>query len=174
MLAAFDPAATLLNVPCGAGRFVETIAPESRRRVVFADNSQPMLDAARTTLAGLGAQRIELRLEDVTRAKPSEQFDVVVCVRLLHHLEGADFEAALDYVVSAAQHGIVCTFASSSTWKGWRRLRRKRAGGSGETLRSDQAMRDALAARGWRVARSRRVSFFFSTQTWLLLVRAER
>jgi 2-polyprenyl-3-methyl-5-hydroxy-6-metoxy-1,4-benzoquinol methylase len=170
MLARFDRAASLLDVPCGAGRFAETIAPGPRRRVVFADASQAMLDASRAALEAAGCGSVDLRLEDVTKGTPDGRFDVVLCVRLLHHLEKSeDFEAALDYLVKGASLGIICSFASSSTWKGWWRLRRptKR---SSETLRSRKAMARAFAARGWRIRATRCVSFVFSTQTWLLLV----
>jgi cyclopropane fatty-acyl-phospholipid synthase-like methyltransferase len=176
MLSRFGREASLLNVPCGAGRFARLVAPEARRRTVFADVSRPMIDAAGAALAAAGVTRVELRLEDVTRTAPPERFDVVLCVRLLHHLDAAAFDAALDYLAAAATAGIVCTFASTATWKGFWRERRRAAGRKrgGEILRSPERVREALDARGWRVAEVRPLTRLFSTQTWLLAVPAGR
>jgi hypothetical protein len=111
---------------------------------------------------------------DVTRTPPGERFDAVLSVRLLHHLEEPAFAAALDFLTGSAKEAIVCTFASSSTWKGWlRALRRPRApGGRGEVLRSRAAVESAFRARGWAVADAACVSPLFSTQVWLLLTPA--
>jgi SAM-dependent methyltransferase len=171
MLAGLDPAASVLNLACGAGRFAELLAAPVRRRVVFADSSQAMLDAAREALAASGARSVELRLVDVTRAKPAERLDIAVCVRLLHHLDEQAFASAVDFLAASAHLAIVCTFASTATWKGFWRSRKKRA--VREVTRSPAAMRAAFAARGWRVAEIRRVSALFSSQAWLLLTPAK-
>jgi SAM-dependent methyltransferase len=170
MLAGIDPEASLINLACGAGRFADLLATPSRRRVVFADSSQAMLDAAREALAAGGARSVELRLVDVTRSIPAERLDVAVCVRLLHHLDEQAFAAAVDYLAASAKLAIVCTFASTATWKGFWRSRLKR--GVREVARSPAAMRAAFAARGWRVAEMRLVSAFFSSQAWVMLTPA--
>jgi SAM-dependent methyltransferase len=171
MLSGVDPAASLLNLACGAGRFADVLAPPERRRVVFADWSQAMLDEAREQLRAAGHADVELRLVDVTKSKPEESFDVVTCVRLLHHLEGPAFDAAVDFLTGSAKRALVCTFASSATWKGFWKSRSGRPR-RGEVLRSPDAMAAAFSARGWRIVEMRRVATLFSTQAWLLLTPA--
>ena len=152
MLSRLDPEASLINLACGAGRFADLLATPSRRRVVFADSSQAMLDAAREALAARGVRSVELRLVDVTRSIPAERLDVAVCVRLLHHLDEQAFAAAVDFLTASAKLAIVCTFASTATWKGFWRSRKKRAGPRGRAFAGGDesgVCRARLARRGY-------------------------
>lgn len=174
-LTELDPKASVLDLPCGAGRFARLIANGERSSMTFADASAQMLEEARAANARFGIdERVDYRQVDVTKDDPVGEFDVVVCVRLLHHLkDGAVFERALDHMTRCAKHDLVVTFASASTWKGfWRRLKtrlglRRR----GESIMSTARMREALAERGFRQKRIRFVSRLFSTQTWILASR---
>jgi len=173
MLGTLDPTASVLNAPCGAGRFVDLMQVGKRRRVRFADFSPAMLSATARTLATAGAS-VEIRQLDLVRDEPADVFDVVMTIRLLHHLsDEAERGRVLDFVTSSARQAVVLTFASKGTVKGWIRSMRTRLGlrHGGENLRPEAEIRDALRARGFRVVQRRKVSALFSTQVYLLATR---
>ncbi len=171
-LARFPKESSLLNVPCGAGRFSEILlAPGSGPRV-FADASRSMLDEVHRKLG----DRPDLRLEqvDLLNDEPRETFDVVVCIRLLHHLDRSEMARVLDYLCGAAKEGLILTVASDATWKGWRRARKARDGRrrGGETILSPAELSHELGHRGFRLDGLRHVDRLFSSQTWALARRS--
>ncbi len=171
-LGRFPPASRLLNVPCGAGRFSEILLGPGSGPRVFADASPSMLDEVRRKLGDLPGLRLEQI--DLLNDEPKETFDVVVCIRLLHHLDRNEMGRVLDYVCGAAEKGLILTVASDATWKGWRRARRARDGKrqGGETILSPAELSHELGRRGFGLDGLRHVDRLFSSQTWALARRS--
>ncbi len=173
-LARFRPDASLMNAPCGAGRFASILGLESRRHACFADISAEMVSTARAALGGVGDE-MEWCVLDLVNQMPARPVDLFLCLRLLHHLrDPAMTRAVVDHVARTAEKGILITFASRSTWKGWTRALRTRLGWRkhGESPISNATMRALLAERGWRVVDESYVSRLFSSQCYLTAVPA--
>lgn len=176
ILAAFlrqiGPIRSLLNLPCGTGRFSDVLEARGRPdRVVYADDSPAMLGQARENLAAGGGTIPELKRLDVTRDELDETFDLVLCVRLLHHLKSdEDRRRALSFLTRAARDALILTVASTSTWRGWSRARRARLGRrrGGESIVPLSAVARELDDLGFRVERIAYVHRLFSSQTWVL------
>jgi 2-polyprenyl-3-methyl-5-hydroxy-6-metoxy-1,4-benzoquinol methylase len=77
--------ATVLDLPCGTGRFAEVLLQEGFR-VVGIDISPAMLAVARRKAAPFGA-RFEARVADVRElaGREAKRYDVALCARVLMH-----------------------------------------------------------------------------------------
>lgn len=117
---------TLLDLACGTGRFWPVIDTRAAR-IVAVDNSDAMLreavahaapNARRTAVCGSAFQ---LPFRD-------HAFDVVVCMRFLHHLaHREDRLAALADIRRVARHGAVVSLWTDGSREGRRRLREQNA-----------------------------------------------
>lgn len=80
---------TVLDLPCGTGRFWDMLTEEPRRKIFAADNSQAMIDT------GLKMRRPEVvaRIEKAFQCSafdtglPDNFVESVFCIRLLHHIQ---------------------------------------------------------------------------------------
>ena len=82
---------SVLDIPCGTGRFWGMLAEETGRVIHAADLNQPMLDTAlslrpQTLLARVGT----FQASAFAIPRPDNFVDSVLCMRLLHHLQDAD------------------------------------------------------------------------------------
>lgn len=170
MLEGSDASCSLLNVACGAGRFSEILLAERRSAVTYCDFSAAMLEEARRRVAALGRDEVKFAVRDAVRDEARESYDLVVNVRMLHHLKDRlQRSRALDFLCSSSRDAIVFTVASDATFKGWRRKRRRRE--RGEYVTGMAELRGELGERGFELERVAYVSRLFSSQTW---VRARR
>jgi len=80
---------SVLDLPCGTGRFWEVLAEEDGRRINVADNSRHMLDVG----LALRSPQLVRRLGDVIHCSafdtglPDDYVECVFCFRLLHHID---------------------------------------------------------------------------------------
>ncbi len=173
------PEASLLNMACGAGRFVELLRPAQRSKVVYADFSPQMLEESRARLAGGDCDHVEFRQLDATRDDAIPGFDLVFCVRMLHHMKTIELQNhCLDFLCGSSDNWLVFTCASKSTFKGWWRQFRTNLGlrKQGECLLAMNDLTGRLRSRGFEVISRKFVDRVFSSQTWILARRpaAER
>ncbi|MFA5864847.1 MAG: methyltransferase domain-containing protein [Phycisphaerae bacterium] len=80
------PNPNVLDVPCGTGRITELLL-DMGLNVVGGDISPQMIDVAREKCSRFGncVSFRQLDLDDP--ALPENSFDLVICIRLMHHLD---------------------------------------------------------------------------------------
>lgn len=87
---------SILDLPCGTGRFWSLLAEEPRRIILAADNSQDMLDVA--------LRERDQALTDRIKTFQTSAFDIhlddnavecIFCMRLLHHIGQAEHRAQM-------------------------------------------------------------------------------
>ncbi|MHC4937756.1 MAG: class I SAM-dependent methyltransferase [Planctomycetota bacterium] len=115
-IGAFD---SVLDCPCGAGRFLPGLAARARD-LCGIDQSPALAAMARETAAAVAvgdAGALPLR---------SGCVDVVICMRLLHHFpESADRLRMFRELGRVARKGVVISFADADTWRGARSRSRR-------------------------------------------------
>jgi SAM-dependent methyltransferase len=155
----------VLDAPCGAGR-LRGVLERRGLRCVGADFSRAMLDEAAQRGEGPLVQADLLRLPF-----RDDAFDVVVCCRLLHHLnEVEEFEAAVRELVRVSQRLIVASFWDSASWHAWRRRvgLRRGEGPSGRHAVSKRTLRRVFEQAGAEVSGFHHSFRFVSQQTFVV------
>ncbi len=78
---------SVLDMPCGAGRFWPMLAEQAKRRLLAGDNSPAMLEIARAGADPVVLARFEaVRMLDAFALDlPDNAVEHVLCMRLLHH-----------------------------------------------------------------------------------------
>lgn len=103
----------VLDLPCGAGRFLSTILAAGAHHILAADLSEGMLQVAKeksspkvlahTDFLKSNAGAIDL---------PDKSVDSICCMRLLHHIGIADYRATIYKELARVARETVCV----STW----------------------------------------------------------
>ena len=113
---------SVLDCPCGAGRFVPGVREVAGRVLAF-DRSPEMVRAAREATGGrwfAAADAAAIPLAD-------DAVDVVIIMRLLHHIQGSDDRArVLAEAARVARRAVIVSFADADTPKGKRTGSRRR------------------------------------------------
>ncbi len=102
------PHRTALDIPAGTGKLAETFAALGTR-VVAADVSASMLKVAEAEYARIGYGRVAFRVEDAGDLSGfgDGEFEVVVCLRLMHRVPAALRRKMLDEFARVARCAIV-------------------------------------------------------------------
>jgi ubiquinone/menaquinone biosynthesis C-methylase UbiE len=80
---------SVLDLPCGAGRFWELLARVPGRQLMAADYSQDMINTALNFQPSHVAKRFKTFQTSVFDIKlPDAAVDCIFCMRLLHHISG--------------------------------------------------------------------------------------
>lgn len=111
-----------IDVPCGFGRFTPALL-EVASWLVDADRSDAMAGRARDRALSLGAQAPGFGVADI-RALPfaTGAFDVVLSMRLLHHLhEKADRDAMFRELARISAKHVVISYYDRTTLHRWQR-----------------------------------------------------
>ena len=122
------PCENVLDLPCGAGR-LHRLLGEHAPRIIEADYSLAMLDLNRELHADDGprdGRSRYLRCSALEIPLPTASMDLVVSVRLSHHIHtAAGRRRHLEELFRVARHGVICTWFSATSLKNL--LRRARA-----------------------------------------------
>jgi len=122
MLERAGPLESVLDCPCGAGRFLPSVAEHAVRVWAF-DRSTEMVRVARgDSRRGCFAvsDAVGIPLGDNT-------VDAVISMRLLHHIQGSEDRARILAEASrVARKAVIVSFADADTWKGRRTSSRRR------------------------------------------------
>lgn len=124
-----DPPAAVLDVPCGTGRITHLLL-QMGLHVVGGDISRAMLDQAQDRCAAwpnqISFQQMDLDHLDL----PDGSFDLVTCIRLLHHLDSPARAAILQELSRVHRHYVLVNVSLSTPYYRLRR-RAKRLLGQG-------------------------------------------
>jgi len=164
-----DRTARVLDAPCGTGRITELLLSMGFA-VLGVDISQAMMavagDKCRAYAGQAAFQRMDLERLDL----PSDSFDLVTCVRLLHHLDTGQREAVLKELARVSRQWVVVN-VSYSSWYYRARRALKRILGQGVSRQSStwvDIQREARAA-GLRVRHGLFIARWLSEDLVLLL-----
>ncbi|WP_298396067.1 class I SAM-dependent methyltransferase [uncultured Azonexus sp.] len=119
-----DPA-SVLDLPCGAGRFWPMLSERQDRRILAADNSADMIDVARATQAPEIVGRVEaFQTSAFAIDLAGDAVDCVFSMRLLHHIaEPAHRLAMLREFYRVSRQTVVLSLWADGNFKAWRRAR---------------------------------------------------
>lgn len=123
---------TVLDLPCGTGRFWAMLAERPDRRIFAADNSQDMIN----TGMGLRPPAVTARIEKTFQCSafatglPDDFVECVFSIRLMHHIEKSeDRILMLKEFRRISSATIIISLWVDGNYTAWRRtkLERKRA-----------------------------------------------
>lgn len=122
---------TILDLPCGAGRFWPLLSELVAGQIYAADNSTDMLQIARTFQPPEITSRIEtFQTSAFDIQLPDNSVDCVFCIRLLHHIADPAHRAAmLKEFHRITRDSVIISLWVDGNVKAWRRrkLEQKRA-----------------------------------------------
>lgn len=102
------PHRSALDIPAGTGKLAGTFAA-LETRVVASDISASMLKVAEAEYSRIAYDRVSFRVEDATDLGSfgNGEFDVVVCLRLMHRVPASLRKVMLRELARVAPHAIV-------------------------------------------------------------------
>lgn len=79
---------TVLDLPCGAGRFWEVLLENGVKKIIGVDQSEGMIQVCNEKTPPDHLKRIQLMQGDAKKIPlPDRSVDTVLCMRLLHHID---------------------------------------------------------------------------------------
>lgn len=117
-----DPG-SVLDLPCGAGRFWPMLMENASRTVIGADYSAGMLDVASAAYPEYFPARIScLQTSAFDIDLPDNAVDCIFCMRLLHHVgEAADRSQLLREFHRVSRDTVIISLWVDGNYKAWRR-----------------------------------------------------
>jgi len=158
----------VLDMPCGTGR-LRGVLERRGMRYVGTDVSPTMLTEAATApdaaLVRADAERLPFA---------DDSFDVVVCCRLLHHLQDEEvMESVVRELVRVSSRMVIASFWDSASWHAWRRrvgLRRSE-GSTGRRAVSKRTLRRVFEESGAGIVDFHHSFRFVSQQTFTVAIK---
>lgn len=88
---------SVLDLPCGTGRFWAMLAEQPERTIYVADNSQSMIDAGMDNRAPAITSRIKqsFQCSAFSTGLPDNFVECVFSIRLMHHIEKSEDRVAM-------------------------------------------------------------------------------
>jgi SAM-dependent methyltransferase len=122
MRLAGDPA-TVLDLPCGAGRFWSMLLEQPERALLAADNSKDMLEVALVRqLPAITSHVTTFQTSAFDIELPDATVDCVFCMRLLHHIGDAQHRLAmLREFHRVTRDTLVVSLWVDGNYKAWKR-----------------------------------------------------
>lgn len=114
---------SVLDLPCGTGRFWSMLAAEPRRELQAADYSQAMLDVARKVRDPAVVERFRLlQCSAFEITLPNNSVDCVFSIRLMHHIgESANRVTMLKEFRRVTRDTVILSLWVDGNYKAWRR-----------------------------------------------------
>lgn len=123
LVAAGNPT-TVLDIPCGAGRFWDVLTEESTRTVYASDYSRDMIDTGLNYRSPNITARIARTFQASAFDLPVENdfVECVFCMRLLHHIgEKQDRFALLSELHRVTSDTLIISLWLDGNYQAWRR-----------------------------------------------------
>lgn len=126
--------ASILDLPCGTGRFWSMLAADPQRQLIAADYSQAMLDVAAKVRDPAVVSRFRLlQCSAFAITLPDDSVDCIFSIRLMHHIgEPANRIAMLKEFRRVTRDTVILSLWVDGNYKAWRRRRleeKRRLGG---------------------------------------------
>lgn len=147
--------ASVLDLPCGTGRFWSMLAEDAQRELLAADYSEAMLEVAGKVRDPALVQRFRLlQCSAFAITLPDNRVDCIFSIRLMHHIgESANRVAMLKEFRRVTRDTVVLSLWVDGNYKAWRRCKleeKRRQGGEKSdnrfivpSARFEQECRDA-------------------------------
>lgn len=149
---------SVLDVPCGTGRFLSTYGMIGVKHVIGVDVSNEMLDQAAEKAKHVVKKTgilIELKQRDVRKLKPVD-VDVSVCVRFLDLIDELAMREVIKILMIRSKRAIICTI----------RLGEQYVAKSNTATHDEKKFQWFLKRNGWKIAKC--VPVF--NQGWFILL----
>jgi len=116
--------ASVLDLPCGAGRFWPLLCEQTDRLILAADYSDAMLATACAAQPQAAARIRTFQTSAFDIALPDAAVDCVFCIRLLHHVAASEHRLAmLAEFYRVARESVIVSLWVDGNVKAWRRSR---------------------------------------------------
>ena len=117
-------AESVLDVPCGTGRFWPVLFGSGAQEIIAADNSDGMLEVARAAWPGWADRLRLLNTSIFALDLPDGAVDVVSCMRFMHHLALPEDRArALSELRRVCRRYVIASLWVDGNLQSGRRLR---------------------------------------------------
>ncbi|OPB00924.1 SAM-dependent methyltransferase [Pseudomonas fluorescens] len=120
-----DEPHTVLDLPCGTGRFWPMLM-ENKNRIIFAaDNSEDMLAVAKEAQSHRIGKNIQIfKTSAFDISLPNDFVDSIFCMRLLHHIGGQkDRQKILQEFYRVSRDSVIISLWVDGNIKAYRRKR---------------------------------------------------
>lgn len=136
---------SVLDLPCGTGRFWPMLAEEKSRKIYIADNSRAMMDTGLALRPREIVSRIEksFQCSAFDTALPENFVECVFCMRLLHHISrSADRIRMLREFARVSSGSVVVSLWVDGNYKAYRLKRKleRRASVDGQKEKRDRIL----------------------------------
>jgi len=114
---------SVLDLPCGTGRFWAMLAEEPNRRIFVADNSQSMIDAGLELRPREVVYRVQksFRCSAFATGLPDNFVECVFSIRLMHHIEkSADRVQMLKEFARISSVSVIVSLWVDGNFRAWR------------------------------------------------------
>lgn len=114
---------SVLDMPCGTGRFWELLAKDNKREIIACDNSQDMIDIGMRFRDPAITRRITaFQTSAFDLDLPDKVVDCVFCIRLLHHIgKHEDRMTILRELHRVTRSTVIVSLWVDGNIKAWRR-----------------------------------------------------
>lgn len=121
-LAAAGHPKSVLDIPCGTGRFWEVLAEDPDRMIYAADLNEPMLETALAKRPADLVARVEaFQASAFDIPRPDNFVENVFCWRLLHHMRESDHRLQiLKELARVSASTVVVSLWVDGNFKAWR------------------------------------------------------
>ena len=125
---------SILDLPCGTGRFWELLAEDPHRELLAADYSEDMLEVAKQYRPPELVKRFRIfRTSAFDIDLPDEAVENIFCMRLLHHIGEAEDRLRIFREFHRVTRDTVClSLWVDGNYMGWKRRRLEQARASGK------------------------------------------
>lgn len=121
---------TVLDLPCGAGRFWPLLSENNKRRIYAADNSRHMIDTALSLQPQCITQNIHAFQSSAFNIQvENNAVDCIFCIRLFHHIgEHQHRLAMLREFHRVTRDTVIVSLWVDGNFKAWRRRQSESTG----------------------------------------------
>jgi SAM-dependent methyltransferase len=119
---------SVLDLPCGTGRFWAMLAEQPDRKIYAADNSQAMIDTGLRLRPPAVTARIEKAFQASAFATglPDDFVECVFCIRLLHHIQKSEDRILMLKEFARISSGtVIVSLWVDGNFRAWRHRRKQ-------------------------------------------------